>query len=113
MSGGDLGSTDLVSENGTYTDRSSPITQVPLILAKPVRASTTRNDNDREATLMSDESDDIKTAASRLTDAMSGLLRAVDAVADEGVAARDIPEELPEQLERLAERLNAARGFGG
>jgi len=61
---------------------------------------------------MSGENDDIETAASRLTDAMSGLLRAVDAVADEGVAARDIPEELPEQLERLAARLNAARGFG-
>jgi hypothetical protein len=38
-------------------------------------------------------------------------LRAVDAKADEGTAARDIPEDLSEQLERLAARLNAAPGF--
>jgi hypothetical protein len=62
---------------------------------------------------MSDENDDIKTAASKLIDAMSGLLRAVDAIADEGLAARDIPEDLPEQLEQLAARLSAARGFAG
>jgi hypothetical protein len=62
---------------------------------------------------MSDRDDDIKTAASRLTAAMSGLLRAMDALADEGLAARDIPEDLPEQLEQLAARVNAARGFGG
>ena len=62
---------------------------------------------------MSNENDDIRTAASRLTDAMSGFLRAIDAVADESAAARDIPDGLPEELERLAERLNAARGFTG
>ncbi|HEY1653356.1 MAG TPA: hypothetical protein VGG09_15835 [Acidimicrobiales bacterium] len=62
---------------------------------------------------MSTEESDVKIAASKLTDAMSGLLRAIDAVADEAAAARDIPDELPEQLERLIERLNAARGFGG
>jgi hypothetical protein len=60
---------------------------------------------------MSKEDNNIKTAASELTKAMSGLLRAVDALDDEGAAARDIPEDLPEQLERLAARLNAARGF--
>ena len=60
---------------------------------------------------MSNEDDNIKTAVSNLTDAMSGLLRAIDAIADEGSAARDIPEELPEELQRLAARLNAARGF--
>jgi len=60
---------------------------------------------------MSVEDDNIKAAAARLTDAMSGLLRAIDAMADEGAASRDIPAELPEELERLAARLNAARGF--
>jgi hypothetical protein len=62
---------------------------------------------------MSNENDDIKTAASTLTSAMSGLLRAIDAAGDEGAAAKDIPEQLPEELERLAARLNAARGFSG
>ena len=47
---------------------------------------------------MSNQDDNIKTAVSKLTDAMSGLLRAIDAMADEGSAARDIPEELPEEL---------------
>lgn len=60
---------------------------------------------------MSNEDDNIKTAVSKLTDSMSGLVRAIDAMADEGAATRDIPEELPEELERLAARLNAARGF--
>jgi hypothetical protein len=32
---------------------------------------------------MSNEDDDIKTAASKLVGAMSGLLRAIDAIADE------------------------------
>jgi hypothetical protein len=63
--------------------------------------------------LMSNEDNDIKAAASNLTDAMSGLLRAMDALADESAAAKDIPDDLPGQLERLAERLNAARGFSG
>jgi hypothetical protein len=61
--------------------------------------------------LMRNESDDIKTAASELVHAMEGLLRAIDAVEDQGVAARDIPDALPEELERLAARLSAARGF--
>ena len=60
---------------------------------------------------MSNEDSDIKAAASNLTDAMSGLLRAIDALADERAAAKDIPDELPGDLERLVERLNAARGF--
>ena len=62
---------------------------------------------------MSNEHDDIKTAASKLTDAMSGLLRAIDALGDEGAAAGDIPDGLPEELERLAARLDAARKFSG
>jgi hypothetical protein len=62
---------------------------------------------------MSNEDNDIKTAAAKLTDAMSGLVRAIDALADERAAAKDIPEDLPEELERLIARLNAARGFSG
>lgn len=60
---------------------------------------------------MSDEKDDIKTAASELTHAVSGLLRAIDAVGDDGAAVRDLPDELPGELERLVARLSAARGF--
>jgi hypothetical protein len=71
----------------------------------------TQGDNKTEAMLMSNENDDVTTAASKLTDAMRGLLRAIDAVADEGAAARDIPDTLPEELERLATRLDAARDF--
>ncbi len=62
---------------------------------------------------MSNQNDDLKAAASKLTDAMSGLLRAIDAIGDEAAAASDIPDDLPEQLEELAARLNAARGFAG
>jgi hypothetical protein len=62
---------------------------------------------------MSNGNADIKAAASTLTDAMSGLLRAIDALADDAAAAKDIPDELLEDLERLVERLNAARGFSG
>jgi hypothetical protein len=68
-------------------------------------------DKVKEAMGMSNEDNNIKTAASKLTEAMSGLLRAIDALADEGAAAKDIPEALPEELERLAARLSAARRF--
>jgi hypothetical protein len=60
--------------------------------------------------LMSDETD-VTTAASELTHAVSGLLRAIDALGDDRLAAGDIPDDLPEELERLVARLNAARGF--
>lgn len=61
--------------------------------------------------LVSDDKDDVTTAASELTHAVSGLVRAIDAVGDDGAAAKDIPDELAEELERLVARLNAARGF--
>jgi hypothetical protein len=60
---------------------------------------------------MSPDANDVQAAASRLTNAMSELVRAIDAVGDEGAAAKDIPEELTDQLERLLTRLNAAQGF--
>jgi hypothetical protein len=66
---------------------------------------------DGEEVFVSNEDDNIKAAALKLSDAMSGLVRAMDAMSDEGAAGKDIPDELPEQLERLAARLNAARGF--
>jgi hypothetical protein len=68
-------------------------------------------DPSRKATLMSTE-DDIKAAAAELTHAMSQLVRALDAAGDEGVAVGSIPQQLPEELERLAARLNAVGGFG-
>jgi hypothetical protein len=60
---------------------------------------------------MSNEGENVKTAASNLTNAMSGLVRAIDAMADDRAAAGNIPEDLPGELERLAARLNAAGGF--
>jgi hypothetical protein len=60
---------------------------------------------------MSSEDDGIKTAVTNLSDAMSALVRAIDARADESAAVKAIPEEVPDQLERLAARLNAARGL--
>ena len=56
--------------------------------------------------------DDIKAAAAELTHAMSQLVRAIDAAGDESAAVGSIPQSLPEELERLAARLNAAGGFG-
>ena len=60
---------------------------------------------------MSDGKDDVTTAASELTHAVSEFVRAIDAVGDDGAAARAMPDELAEELERLVARLNAARGF--
>ena len=61
---------------------------------------------------MSDKSDGVEAAASDLTHAVSGLLRAIDAVGDDAAAARDVPDQLLEELERLVARLDAAREMG-
>jgi hypothetical protein len=81
------------------------------LLSRSSRTSAIVKDPSRKAMLMSTE-DDIKAAAAELTHAMSQLVRAIDATGDEGAAVGSIPEELPEELERLAARLNAAGGFG-
>jgi hypothetical protein len=62
---------------------------------------------------MNREVDDIRTAVSTLTNAMSELVRAIDVVANDEAAATEIPNVLPEQLERLAARLSAVRAFSG
>jgi phage-related minor tail protein len=61
---------------------------------------------------MSSETEGVNAAVSKLTSAMSELIRAIDAVGDETLATADVPDTLPEQLERLAARLNVAGGFG-
>jgi hypothetical protein len=61
--------------------------------------------------LVTTQTDEIKEAASALTHAMSQLVRAIDAVGDDGEAAAHIPEALPESLQELATRLSAA-AFG-
>jgi hypothetical protein len=60
---------------------------------------------------MSSPTEEIEGAASALTQAMVRLVRAMDAVADDGEAARHIPEELSEALEGLAARVSAGQGF--
>ena len=60
---------------------------------------------------MSSEADDIKAAAAELTHAMSQLVRVIDAAGDEGAAVGSIPAQLPDELERLAARLERGRGI--
>jgi hypothetical protein len=60
---------------------------------------------------MSSPTEEIEAAASALTQAMVRLVRAMDAVEDDGEAARHMPEELSEALEGLAARVSAAKGF--
>ena len=78
----------------------------PLVSGYPI-------DHDQGGLPVSDQNDDIKTAASDLTHSVSGLVRALDARGDDGAAAADIPDGLVEELERLVARLNAASGFEG
>jgi ABC-type transporter Mla subunit MlaD len=60
---------------------------------------------------MSAETDEVGAADTELAHAMSRLIRAIDAVGDDGQAAQHISQEMPETLRRLATRLDAALGF--
>ena len=62
---------------------------------------------------MTNETDAVTTAAEDLTHAMSRLVKAIDDVGDDGVAAKHIPEGLPAELERLAARISADTGLAG
>jgi hypothetical protein len=60
---------------------------------------------------MSSETDEVKAAAEELVHAMARFVRAIDAVGDDGEAARHIPDRVPMAIEELSERLNAGQGF--
>ncbi len=60
---------------------------------------------------MSAETDELGAADTELVHAMSRLVRAIDAVGDDGQAARHVSADLPEALRQLAARLDAALGF--
>ncbi len=60
---------------------------------------------------MSNPTEEIEAAASALTQAMARLVRAMDAVEDDGEAAQHISEKVPEALEELAARVSAAKGY--
>jgi hypothetical protein len=62
---------------------------------------------------MSQETEAVTAAAADLTHAMSGLVKAIDAVGDDGVAAKHIPDGLPAELERLVARISADSGLAG
>jgi hypothetical protein len=61
--------------------------------------------------MVTTQTDEIREAASALTHAMSRLVRAIDAMGDDGEAAAHIPEAMPEALQELATRLSAG-AFG-
>ena len=60
---------------------------------------------------MSSETDEVRDAAAGLVHAMAKLVRAMDAVGDDGEAAPNIPEGVEEALGTLAARVSAAKGF--
>lgn len=62
---------------------------------------------------MTTETDPVATASAELTHAMSQFVKAIDDRGDDGEAVRHVPEDLPGALDRLAARINAARGLGG
>jgi hypothetical protein len=59
---------------------------------------------------MSAETDEIQAASSDLTHAMARFVRALDAVGDENLGEH-IPDQLPEMVDELAARLDAALGL--
>jgi hypothetical protein len=60
---------------------------------------------------MSAETDEVGAADTELAHAMGRLIRAIDAVGDDGQAAQHISQEMPDALRQLATRLDAAQGF--
>jgi hypothetical protein len=60
---------------------------------------------------MSSETDEVKAAAEELVHTMARLVRAIDAVGDDGEAAKHVPQDVPAAMEELAGRVNAAQGF--
>ena len=72
--------------------------------------ATVEHGAERRAT-MSIETDEIEAADTHLAHAMGRLLRAVDAVGDDGEAAHYISERMPEALRELAARISAAQGL--
>jgi hypothetical protein len=66
----------------------------------------------REVVTVTTQTDEIEAAASELAHAMSRLVRAIDAVGDDGEAAGHISESMPEALQELASRLTSAQAFG-
>ncbi len=68
---------------------------------------------ERKAVSVSPVTDEITDAAAGLVHAMARLVRAMDAVGDDGAAAVHIPDGTQEALEALAARVSAAKGFSG
>jgi hypothetical protein len=62
---------------------------------------------------MTKETEAVTAAAAELTHAMSKLVQAIDAVGDDGEAARHIPESLPGEMDRLVARISADTGLAG
>jgi hypothetical protein len=62
---------------------------------------------------MTKETEAVTAAAAALTHAMSKLVQAMDAVGDDGEAARHIPQDLPAEIDRLVARISADTGLAG
>ena len=60
---------------------------------------------------MADQVEEVAAAASELTRAMAQLVRAIDAVGDDGEAGRHLSDGLARALEELSTRVSAAVGY--